>query len=580
MSRVAAALASFFLFTSFAAAQSHPPTLRVEVNLQPIDVQVKDANGNDIPGLSANDFTVLENSHPQKIAFFDPGSGPVTLAILVDSSSSMNANGRLGSASTIAAQFMRTARPGDEIWGMDFSDQMGPFQQLTTEQLANPAAIKLAPAPSHGSALYDAIAAALCHLQTSKNPRQGIIVISDGVDEYSRISLDELIGLIRSSRAQLFMIGLQSLPQFGFSGHAEPQLTLITGHDIDNPVVVFQRLMTESGTESFIPKSQSALDEALKAVSNLLQSEYTLAYYPHDTANKLRKIEVKVNRHGAHVLARHFVDSQQDALQFVHFDEATCTVSPKSHPYPYEFKLTRGPGGIIYRDDFSDRRTGWPNHPDSHYVSGGYELSNLPVQASNVTAGMRAGGGDASALALTALAPQMLLRNVVAAYGPWWINFVASATMELKATPGDTSAYSGPAGMVFRMNTNGYYALLLSSTIDTRNKKKTPAQIVRLIRRDLEADSYTDTTLVPATTIDATSISTASISVEAVGSQISISVDGQKIQTVQDGIYKQGLVGFIISGPGQAVFKNLIVQESSAPPVPLPAPSGNDLSHQ
>lgn len=120
------------------------------------------------------------------------------------------------------------------------------------------------------------------------------------------------------------MIGLQSLPQFNFSGHAEPKLTLITGQDIDNPLVVFRRLMTESGTESFIPQSQDALDEALKAVSNLLESEYTLAYYPHDSSHQLRRIEVKVGRHGARVFARHFVDSQQDALQFVHFDDATC----------------------------------------------------------------------------------------------------------------------------------------------------------------------------------------------------------------------------------------------------------------
>lgn len=585
MSRTATALASLFLLASIAAAQSHPPTLRVEVNLQPINAQVKDDKGNDILGLSANDFTVLENGEPQKIAFFDSGNGPVTLAILVDSSSSMNSNGHLGSASAIAVQFLRTARPGDEIWGMDFSDQMGPFQQLTPEQLANPSAVKLAPAPSHGSALYDAVATALCHLRTSKNLRQAIIVISDGIDQYSRLSLDQLVGLVRSSHAQLFMIGLQSLPQFDFQGHAEPKLTLITGHDIDNPIVVFHRLMTESGTESFIPKSQSGLDDALKAVSNFLQSEYTLAYYPHGTANKPRKIEVKVDRHGARVLARHFIESQQDALQSVHFDEPTCTVSSKFTPYPYEADLTLAPAGITYRDSFADPRSGWPNHPDSHYISGGYELSNLPEKVGNVDAAMRSSAmnGSIPYQVASAEAPLAFRQNVVAAYGPWWTNFRASVTLRIFPAPQSHGARSQfpyatrpAAGLIFRMNSKGYYALLLSGIA---KKKQLSVEVVRRDFLPNQQQDYTETQIIPWTVAGQVEPSGADLSVEDIGNQISISADGREIKSMSDATYSQGWVGLIISGPGQATFKNLAVQQSSSPPVTLPAPSRYELLH-
>lgn len=584
--RTAAALALFFLAAKIAPAQSHAPALRVEVNLQPVEVQVKDARGNDISGLSANDFTVLENGQPQKIAFFDAGSGPVTLAILVDSSSSMNSSGRLGSAAAIADQFMRTARPGDEIWGMDFSDQMGPFQQLAAGEPGRPAAINLAPAPSHGSALYDATATALCHLRTSKNLRQAVIVISDGVDEYSRLSLDQLIGLVRSSRAQLFMIGLQSLPQYNFEGHAEPRLTLITGHDIDNPVVVFHRLMTESGTESFIPKSQSRLEEALKAVLNFLESEYTLAYYPHGTSRKLRKIAVKVDRHGARVMARQFVASEADAWPLVHFDQPACTVSPQFHPYPYEAVVRRGPGGIVYREDFSDHQTGWPAHADSHYVSGGYELSNLPAEATNVEQGMRASGGDASSLAATVrpAGPKVVLaKNVIAAYGPWWSNFSASVTVKLVPAPESPGAQSSfpyaarpAAGLVFRMNVKGYYALLVSS--DFQKKQLS----VEVVRRDFLADmeDYTGAQIIGWTAAGPLEPWGTNLSVEDVGSQISILADGREIKTAHDSTYGQGFVGLMICGPGQATFKNLVVEQSSPPSVPLSGPSADGLSHQ
>ena len=551
-----------------AVPQSQQPILRVEVDLQPIDVHVEDTKGNNVSGLTANDFTVLENGKPQKIAFFDAGSSPVSIVILVDSSSSMNSNnGQLGSAQRIAAQFMRTARPGDDISAMDFTDQMGSYQQLTREQLLNPVGVTLSPAPSSGSALYDAIATALCHLRASKNLRQAVIVISDGIDQYSHLSLEQLIGQVRSSRAQLFMIGLQSRPEFGFQGQPEPKLTLITGRDIDNPVVVFGDLMKESGAESFIPKSGRGLDEALLAVSNMLQSEYTLAYYPQRSSNEMRKIEVKVDRHGAHVLSRHFVDSQQNASQLVHFDQGTCTVSAKFYPYPYVADLKSGPGGTIYEETFSDAHGGWPVHEDSHYVSGGYELSNLPVPEGNVNDAMRASamGGSIPYSVATVDKPMAFRRNIIAAYGPWWIDFHASVVMKMTPAAQSRGAKSefpyaaDPAsGLVFRVNPKGYYALLLSGVV---KKKKLS---VELVRRDFlpgAEQDYTETQIVSWTTVAQTTSSGTELSAQAIGNQISIFVDGQQAGTVRDGTYNQGWVGLLLSGPGQATFRSLVVEQ-------------------
>ncbi|HEV2305567.1 MAG TPA: VWA domain-containing protein [Candidatus Acidoferrales bacterium] len=546
----------------------HAPTMRVEVNLQPVDVQIKDSKGNDILGLTANDFTVLENGVRQKLAFFDAGNGPVTIAVLVDSSNSMSSGGRIGSAQQIAAQFMRIARPGDQIFTMDFTDRIGPFQRLTRAQLLSPSGISLAPASSGGSALYDAIAAALCHLRASKNPRQAVIVISDGVDQYSRISLEQLIGLVRSSPAQLFMIGLPSRAEFGFEGHPEPKLTLINGHDIDNPVIVFGDLMKESGAESFIPKSSRDLGDALRAVSNMLQSEYTLAYYPHDASQKkLRKIEVKVDRRGAHVLSRHFVDTQRDASQFVHFDQATCTVSPKFHPYPYEADVTDGPDGMVYRDDFSNPHSGWPNHQDSHYVRDGYELSNLPGPVGNVNGAMQASamGGSIRYSGATAEKSLAFRQNVIAAYGPWWTNFHASLIVKITPAPQSRAARSQflyasrpAAGLLFRMNVNGYYALLLSGIAKEKELS------VELVRRDFLPDTqqdFTETDIVPWTTVAQTATSETELAVDDSGDQISIFVDGQKVKTVRDGTYDEGWVGLVMCGPGHAIFKNLVVEQ-------------------
>jgi hypothetical protein len=59
---------------------------RAESNLQSIAAQATDSRGNSLTGLSVEDFTLLEDGRPQRIAFFGAGRQPVSLAILLDSS--------------------------------------------------------------------------------------------------------------------------------------------------------------------------------------------------------------------------------------------------------------------------------------------------------------------------------------------------------------------------------------------------------------------------------------------------------------------------------------------------------------
>jgi VWFA-related protein len=444
-----------------AEPQSSGPVLRTEVDLQTVDVRVKNRHGNDVLGLSAKDFTVREDGKPQKIAFFDAGSGPVTVAVLVDSSSSVGSSAQVGSAEEVAARFMRLARPGDQIWPMDFTEWTGPFEQITQQQVSNPGPLTVSGAGGSGSAVYDAIATAVCHLRSSSSPRQAIIVITDGVDEHSRLSLDQLINLVRSQRAQLFLIGLASRPEFRFFGHIDPKVTLVSGHDIDNPEVVFDRLAKEAGAETFIPKSKNGLQDALKAVSNLLESEYTLAYYPPKTSRKLRRIEVQVNRREARVLTSHFIVANPDAVELVRYVEGTCAVSPEFHPYPFESHVTNGPSGTVYRDDFSDRNSGWPEHPDSHYISGGYELLTLKQTSADIIQQPATREPTLSSNSTTTLA--IYRDNVVAAYGPSWHDFYVSTSMkavfERPLRSDGRAQFSQPvqaaAGLVFRMNEKG-----------------------------------------------------------------------------------------------------------------------------
>jgi Ca-activated chloride channel homolog len=553
-----------------APRQSGVPVLRSEVDLQTVNVQVHDKQGKDIWGLTANDFTVREEGKPQKIAFFDAGSGPVTVAVLVDSSSSLVPKGRLGSAQEIAARFMHIARSGDEIWAMDFTDSMGPFEQITQKQLSNSGPLTVLGASGSGSAIYDAVVTAICHLRSSTNPRQAIIVITDGLDEHSRVSLNQLIDAVGSQRAQLFLIGFPSRLGYRSSDRTEPKVTLVSGHDVDNPSVVFDRLAKEASAETFIPKSENGLQDALKAVSNLLESEYTLAYYPAKTSRRLRTIEVKVHRRDARIVKSRFIAAGRDAVDLVHYVGGTCTVSPKFYPYPYESHITSGRSGTVYRDDFSDRNSGWPQHAESHYVSGGYELSTLDQHDAQTNNNIGASGS--SMMDLAGMSPRggegkptMIFRNnVVAAYGPSWDDFRVSASM--KAVFGPVSdvheRFAHPvhpaAGLVFRMNEDGYYALLAKPSAEYVRKEKLAFEVVA---RMYEGNSFGESVVIPWTTIDHASPEQAQLAVEDVGDQITVFVNGRKVGAAHDDSYTGGYVGFTVSAPAHAIFSNLVVEQ-------------------
>jgi Ca-activated chloride channel homolog len=532
------------------APQSTQTPIHVETNLQSLAVRVTDQKGNEVPGLAPEDFVVLEDGRPQKIDFFGQGSVPTSLAVLVDSSSSMDPSGRPGSAEAIAARFLRSARPGDEISAMDFTDQVGLFQMLSADQIVNSPAIQLAAVTSHGSALYDAVATAICHLRTSKNLQRAIVVISDGVDQHSRITLGQLVNLVQSSPIQLFMIGLNSKSKYNFDGKQGSKLVLVTGHEIDNPPYVFDLLAKESGAEARFLKKEEDLGLALKDVSDILRAQYTIAYYPQSVSKAFRKIEVRVNRPGVKVASRRAVGSPNAASDAVCFTEGTCTISARNHAYPFESKVKDGPKGKVYHEDFSDAQSGWPNRPNSVYGINRYQITNpLPPTAVTASQGI----------------PFNVKQNAVAAYGPWWQDFRASVLVESEReeSPSLTQAFNsapplaGPssAGLVFRLNDEGYYALLLTSP---RKGSEASFKIVKMLYR---SNSPVEITKWTSLHVPRTNTSRLKLSVQCVGSQITVFVNDQEVGHAQDPTYSQGYAGLIVWGYTRGVFRDLLVEE-------------------
>jgi len=518
-------------------AQSPIAVFKADAHLQSVAVRVTDKRGQGVRGLTASDFTLLEDGHPQKIAFFGTEEEPVSLAILLDCSDSMNEGTKLERVRKLLEPLIRNGRSQDEIVLIPFTDRIGAFQSLTTEQRLMPPLVRL-PTSGEGTALYDAVATTLCNLRSSRKLRQAVVVITDGADQHSRLRIDQLVRLAQLSKPEIFMIGFLGKEESGDFRRSGSTLRLVSGHAIDNPLQVFARISKESGAESFFPASEGDLQQVLEHVREIIQAQYTLSYYP-DNIQKLRKIQVKVHRSGVTVAAPRAVSAEVVDEGVVRFVAPSCEVSAVEHPYPWEPLVTRAPSGAItYRENFSNAQTGWPNHPGSRYTSRAYEI----YHTTTIQTRERSPGA---------------VEGTIAAYGPVWRDFTASITVDEQGGAGE--------GLVFRLNSRGCYMLLLTNI----GKPHCAFKLVKTTwppASSTNGSVHKEGVILPWTEFgeltgrNPSRVAQMRIKVGCKGQQITIWLDDTQVAQIKDSTCLDGHVGMAAFGFGRAAFRDLVVE--------------------
>jgi hypothetical protein len=333
----------------------------------------------------------------------------------------------------------------------------------------------------------------------------------------------------------------------------------VSGRDIDNPLRVFERIATETGAESFFPASERELQRVIGHILGILQAQYTLAYYSPDPGTR-RRIQVKVNRAGLTVMSRRSAGAEGIDGKAVHFSSTSCEVSPSEHPYPWEPHVAQSPAqAMLYQDDFSDSRSGWPNRPGSRYVPGAYELSKMatsPKPSNSGGARVPIGRSADSEESDGEAAQSGRGEDTLAAYGPWWQNFRASLSVE--------SSGAAARGMVFRLNAAGCYVLLLSGT------RKGKDVWFKLVKKTFA--NHGEATLIPWTQITGpaptlTDAGTGNrITVECNRDRITILLNGVQVTAIGDASFQDGYVGMAQYGYGRTLFRNLRVETLPDPP--------------
>jgi Ca-activated chloride channel family protein len=186
-------------------------TFSVHTEIVSVPVSVTDTAGNVVRGLQRDAFRVREDGKPRPIELFERGDGPAGIGVIADYSQSMQPDAA-AMASGIA-ELAGTLSSGDEFFVLPFNDE--PLSASRILRTTDPAAIGRLfseTLPAGGTALYDGLVAGLDALGRSPLEKRGLIVISDGGDNASRHTLDEVVALARRSNAVIYAAIIERTP--------------------------------------------------------------------------------------------------------------------------------------------------------------------------------------------------------------------------------------------------------------------------------------------------------------------------------------------------------------------------------
>ena len=275
----------------------------VRFDLQQLYVSAR-MGGERVLDLTPEEFEVVDGGEDQEITAFARGDIPFTAVVLLDSSLSMQGE-RLAAAQAGAQAFIAGMRPLDELKLIVYCDhtiKTTPFTSVPDVLVAGLGGIT-----AHGgTALSDHLYLALKLLE-ERQGRRVVVVLSDGIDTHSAISMPEVLFKARQSQALIYWIRLQD----ELAGQdADSQVSLFSAwRDKDwyrEHLRLLRRGVEESGGTITSVRKLDEIRPAFRGILEELREQYVLGYYPKDLQHdgRWRKVKVKVSRSGVRLLAR------------------------------------------------------------------------------------------------------------------------------------------------------------------------------------------------------------------------------------------------------------------------------------
>jgi len=283
---VVLALSSFARPQKSSPSQSPPAepyTIRVNVDMVVLRATAQDHKNILVSGLDKDNFQVYEDGVLQPIKYFSHEDIAVTVGLVIDNSGSMGPK----RADVIAAAlaFARSSNPKDQMFVVNFNEKVSfglPDNTPFTDQVAQ-LEVALSSIRARGeTALYDAVAVALEHLNKGKRDKKVLIVMSDGGDNASKHKLADIVALAGHPDAIIYTIGI------------------FDDQDADRNPGVLKRLAKDTGGEAFLPASLKDIAPICERIAHDIRNQYTIAYVPtnRNRDGSYRVVQVKASAPG------------------------------------------------------------------------------------------------------------------------------------------------------------------------------------------------------------------------------------------------------------------------------------------
>ncbi len=256
-------------------------TLKVDVDLVLVNATVTDQLNRYVSGLESEHFQVWEDKIEQKVAYFNAEDVPISIGIIFDVSGSMK--DKIGTAREAAATFLKTGNPDDEYFLVTFANRPEVVADFTTDVTKLQSKLLLTPAKGM-TAMYDSVYVGLEKLKEGTNPKKALLLITDGEDNRSRYTFQNVKDFVKEQDVQIYGIGIVD----------EWNSQLSAGH---TGRAMIEELADLTGGRAFFPDSVYELEDICTKIAVELKNQYVLGFHSANGAKdgKWRKLRVRVN---------------------------------------------------------------------------------------------------------------------------------------------------------------------------------------------------------------------------------------------------------------------------------------------
>jgi Ca-activated chloride channel family protein len=242
---------------------------------------VTDSLNRYVSGLESEHFQLWEDKLEQKIEYFSAEDVPISVGIIFDVSGSMK--DKISTAREAASTFWKSGNPEDEYFIVTFANRPEVAADFTTDVTKLQSKLILTAAKGM-TAMYDSVYVGLEKLKEGTNPKKALLLITDGEDNKSRYTFQNVKEFVKEQDVQIYGIGItddwNSQLGAGKTGRA-----------------MVEELSDLTGGRAFFPDSVYELEDICTKIAVELKNQYVIGYRSTNEAKdgKWRKLRMKVN---------------------------------------------------------------------------------------------------------------------------------------------------------------------------------------------------------------------------------------------------------------------------------------------